>query len=71
MSFLSYIARLRRLPLTERRQIAVSWTMILIIVIGIAWLGISLVGFKPLFGSHNSVPVTDLTPTKQGITPPY
>jgi len=62
---LSYIERLRKKPLKERRQIAVSVSVIVVVIIGCVWALFNL--------SHFGVSDKNTTPSENtsGIAGPY
>jgi hypothetical protein len=69
MSFLSYIDRLRTMPIKERREIANTWTVVLVGVIFFVWAALTLWRFGVV---ATPVPSTDSSvPSSSGITPPY
>lgn len=72
MSLLSYLARLRKLPVKERRETAVTWTVLIVVLVGLIWLVALVSGFGSLFEAP-SRPDTPLPGSAEqgGITPPY
>jgi hypothetical protein len=71
MSLLSYIEKLRTMPLKERRQIANTWTVVIVGIIFFAWAALTL-GNLGSFGSPAPSPTPSATGSPNpGITPPY
>lgn len=66
MSLFSYIQRLRQMPLKDRRQVANTWTVIIVGIIFLGWLALTV-------GHVGSVvsPDTDAPAPQSGIMPPY
>lgn len=67
MGLLEYIERARKAPLSERRQIAATLTVVVVVLVVIIWAGFLIIRFSA-FSSDTG---TQKTPYNPGIESPY
>lgn len=69
MGFFSYLDRLRKAPLEERQKVAVTYTVVVIVLIAFGWL--VALGFRFGFFENSSSKNTPNQAPNSGIEAPY